>query len=265
MVEKSCRFYILLKRQEMLMNKKIVRIILWTVSVLTLSFICYLPMLLERYGIGVSPILTAAKYLFVIVPLMISVIFSAAHGELKRWLAVLFDEKIKTQEITICAVTGAAGLMLSFVYSLIANERDLFTNNYPTFSSVIVGSAYLFVTALAEESAWRGYLLNQLSDSKETPLALIYTSMVWAVWHIPMWTIRNSLGIGETALYFIWTLLLSFVLGKFFLTYKNITTAALLHMLFNICFIAPVYYNIVVLSLAAAAVFIVTVKKKHYI
>lgn len=246
------------------MNKKIfVRIVLWTISVWTLSFVCYLPILLEKKGIGVPPILTAAKYLFVIVPLVISVIFSAAHGEFKRWIAGLFAEKIKTKSIIFCALTGAAGLIFSFAYSLIASERDLFVKNYPTFLSVIAGSAYLFVTALAEESAWRGYLLNKLSDGKEIPFALIYTGIAWAVWHIPMWTIRNSLGIGETVLYFIWTVLLSFVLGKFFLTYKNVIATALLHMLFNICFIAPVQYNVGLLSLAAATVLVVAEKKKR--
>lgn len=246
------------------MNKKIfARTVLWIISVWTLSFVCYLPMLLIKNGIGVPPILNAAKYLFVIVPLVVSVIFSAAHGKFKRWIADLFAEKVKIKSIAFCAVTGAAGLMFSFAYSLIAGECDLFAKNYPTFFSVIAGSVYLFVTAMLEECAWRGYLLNTLSESKGTPAALIYTGIAWAVWHIPMWTIRNSLGVGETALYFIWTVLLSFVFGKFFLAYKNVIAAALLHMLFNICFIAPVQYNVGLLSLVTAAVLVAAVKKKH--
>ncbi|MBD5130381.1 MAG: CPBP family intramembrane metalloprotease [Ruminococcaceae bacterium] len=243
------------------MKKYFLTIVLWTVSVWTFSFVCYLPMLLENNGADVPKVLTAAKYLFVIVPLVLSVIFAAAHGELKKWLAGLFSERIKMKSLIFCAVTGAIGLAFSFAYSLIANESDLFVKNYPTFFSVIAGSAYLFLTALAEESAWRGYLLNKLSDGKETPFALIYTGIAWAVWHIPMWTIRNSLGIGETALYFLWTVLLSFVLGKFFLTYKNVIATALLHMLFNTCFIAPVQYNVVLLSLAVTVALVVTAKK----
>ncbi len=246
------------------MNKNIfVRIVLWTISVWAFSFVCYLPMLLEQNGIGVPPILTAAKYLFVVVPFVISVVFSSAHSEFKKWLTGLFAEKIKLKSLAFCAVTGAIGLAFAFLYSLIAKEQNLFTDNYPTFFSIIAGSAYLFVTALAEESAWRGYLLNKLSDGKGTPFALIYTGIAWAVWHIPMWTIRNSLGIGETAIYFIWTVLLSFVLGKFFLTYKNVITTALLHMLFNICFIAPVQYNVGLLCLAAATVLVAAAKKKR--
>lgn len=149
------------------------------------------------------------------------------------------------------------GLAFSFAYSLTASESDLFAKNYPTFFSVITGSVYLFITALAEESAWRGYLLNTLSDNKKTPFALIYTGIAWAVWHIPMWTIRNSLGVGETAVYFIWTLLLSFILGSFYLKYKNVIAAALLHMLFNTCFIAPVRYNVIFVGCAAVVMYFI--------
>ncbi|GEM_PF-4992289 len=230
--------------------------VLWTIIVWLISFICYLPILLEKNGTDVPKALTAFKYLFVIVPLAVSAIFAAYCRGFKKWLLGLFSEKIKARSIFFCAAAGAIGLAFSFVYSLTVNEPNLFTYSYPTFFSVIVGSAYLFVTALAEESAWRGFLLNGLSESGSTTFALIYTGIAWAVWHIPMWTIRNSLGLGETALYFVWTFLLSFVIGKFFLTYKNVITTALLHTLFNICFIAPVPYNTALLVLAAAAVFV---------
>ena len=234
----------------------------WTALVWTLSFVCYLPMLLENNGAEVPKVLTAAKYFFVTVPLMLSVFFAAARGELKKWLAGMFTERIKIKSMVFCAATGAIGLAFSFAYSLIENENDLFAKNYPTFFSVIAGSAYLFVTALAEESAWRGYLLSRLNDERK-PFALIYTGIAWAVWHMPMWTIRNSLAFGETAVYFVWTVLLSFVLGSFYLKYKNVMTAALLHMLFNTCFIAPVQWNVVLLGLTALATFVVTAVKKH--
>lgn len=81
------------------------------------------------------------------------------------------------------------------------------------------------------------------------------------VWHIPMWTIRNSLGFGETAAYVVWTVLISLILGKLYLINKNIIMTALLHMLFNTCFIAPVQYNIVLVG-AAELLVIVTRKRR---
>ena len=62
------------------------RTIIWTITVWTLSFACYLPTLLENDGVGVPKELTAAKYFFIIVPLAVSVVFAASHGEFKRRL-----------------------------------------------------------------------------------------------------------------------------------------------------------------------------------
>lgn len=243
-------------------NKKIyAEIAVWTMLVLVLSFACYLPMLLERNRVGVPRELSAAKYLFVIVPIAVSVFFAAGRGEFKKWLADLFSEKIRLKSILFCAVAGAIGLIFSFAYSLISENHDLFTNNYPTLLSVFTDAAYLFLTAMLEECAWRGYLLRRLSEDIGTPFSLIYTGIVWAVWHVPMWTIRNSLGFGETAAYLVWTVLISLVLGKFYLKHKNIITTALLHMLFNTCFIMPVSYNIILVGLSGT-VMLLTIRKK---
>lgn len=230
-------------------------ILVWTVLVWGISFACYLPTLLEKNGIAVPKVFISAKYLFVIVPLVVSVIFAVLRGGFKKWFTGLFAEKIRLKPILFCAATAAIGLSFSFVYSLIAGDRELFVNAFPSVLSVIAGCAYLFVTALAEESAWRGFLLNDSASERGEPFALIYTSVVWAVWHIPMWTIRNSLGAGETALYFSWTILISLVIGKFYLANKNLITTALIHMLFNVCFIAPVRYNVILAGVGVAVMY----------
>lgn len=217
---------------------------------------------MEKSNIDLPKAFIAAKYLFVIVPFVISIIFAALHNGLKKWFTGLFSEKIKLKSILFCAATGAVGLTFSFVYSLIANEQGLFANAFPSVLSVIAGCAYLFVTALAEESAWRAFLLNNLSTERGQPFALIYTGVVWAVWHIPMWTIRNSLGVGETALYFIWTILISLIIGKFYLENKNLITTALVHMLLNVCFIAPVQYNVILAGVGVAVMY-PTFARKH--
>lgn len=236
-------------------------IFVWTILVWGISFVCYLPTVLEKSGIDVPKAFVAAKYLFVIVPLVVSAVFAVCHGGLKKWFAGLFAEKIRPKPVLFCAAIGAVGLGFSFVYSLAASERGLFADAFPSVLSVIAGCVYLFVTALAEESAWRAFLLNNLSSERGELFALIYTSMAWAVWHIPMWTIRNSLGVGETALYFSWTILISFAIGKFYLTNKNLITTALVHMLFNVCFIAPVQYNVILAGIGAAVMCPVFVRK----
>lgn len=235
---------------------------LWIALVWSLSFVCYLPMLLEKSGVGVPEVFIAAKYLFVAVPLIVSVIFAAVSGEFIKWLRGMFAIKITKNPVIYCVAAGTLGLTFSLIYSFVEGNPNLFYDNYPTAISVVTGSIYLFFTAMLEEIAWRGYLLNTLSNNGKTHIALLCTGISWSVWHIPMWTIRNSLELGETALYFVWTFLISFVIGNLFITYKSVIPAALLHMLFNTCFIAPVQYNIVLIGFVIIVLLIIK-KKRH--
>lgn len=244
-----------------MVDKLYIKTAAWTAAVLALSFLCYLPMLLKNNGIQIPEALIFAKYLFVIVPLAVSVIFLSGHG-LKKWLRGLFSDRISIKPIFFCIAVGIIGLIFSLAYSLFSNDKELFIRNYPNFFSVITSGVYLFATALAEECAWRGFLLNELSDKKGALPALIYTGISWAVWHIPMWTIRNALDLKETAIYFVWTITVSVIIGVFFLSYKNVMTAALLHMLLNMCYIAPVRYNVFPAAGIAAVTIFLFIRKR---
>ena len=79
--------------------------------------------------------------------------------------------------------------------------------------------------------------------------SVIFVGVVWAVWHMPMWIIRNSLGIEQIICLCVWTLLVSVVLGITYCRCRNIMLIAVLHATFNICYLAPMQYNIVVLAI----------------
>lgn len=222
--------------------------LLWTALVLILSYLCYLPMFLGKNGIPVFQMALNLKYLFVIVPLAVSILFSFKHKCLKKWFLSLFAEKIKLQAILSCIILACIGLSFSAIYCLIVDEKDLFTNSYPTALAVVLSCSYLFATALLEEIAWRGFLLKKIAAVEGKKIALIYVGIVWAIWHIPMWTIRNSLEYKEILIYFIWTILISFILGIYFFIHKNILIVSLSHMIFNTCFIIPVKYSLILLG-----------------
>ena len=225
-----------------------IEVLLWTALVLILSFFCYLPMLLEQKGIHISTIGLGLKYLFVTIPALVSISFNLKYRYLKKWFYTLFSEKVNLQAIFSCIILGGIGLSFSFIYSLIVGEDDLFTSIYPTALAVVINCSYLFLTALIEEVAWRGFLLNKISAEKGKKIALVYVGVVWAIWHIPMWAIRNSLEFREILIYFIWTILISFILGMLFFKYKSILIISLSHMIFNTCFITPVKYNCILLG-----------------
>ena len=244
-------------------KKRNIEILLWTALVLILSYLCYIPMFLEKKGIHISRVGFNARYLFVTIPFVVSILFSFKKSNLKRWFLDLFAVKVKCQAIFSCVILGSVGLFFSLIYCMIVGDKDLFTSNYPTALAVVISCSYLFVTALIEEIAWRGFLLNKIAISKGKKIALIYVGMIWSIWHIPMWAIRNSLGFREILIYFIWTILISFVLGMLYYKNKSIIMVSLAHMIFNTCYIAPVKYNVILLGcLLLLSIFVFNKKDK---
>lgn len=224
--------------------------VLWAGLVLTCSSLCYLPMLLEQRGVPVWKWATAARYLFVLVPLMVSLVFVHKDGGIRGWIRSGFSGGGIVQAIAFCLAVGGAGLSFSYGYSQL-RDPALFSA-YPTIPSVLSACAYLLATALAEELAWRGFLLRRLCAARGMGAALIGTGILWTVWHVPMWAVRNGMGVREILLYAVWTLLASFLLGIHFRAYRNIGITALLHMLLNMCFPAPMAYQIPLLAVLLA-------------
>ena len=225
-----------------------IEVLLWTALVLILSCLCYLPMLLEQKGIHISRVGLGLRYLFVTIPALVSIFFNLKHKRIKNWFYTLFSEKATLQAIFSCILLGSIGVSFSIIYGLIVGEEDLLTSSHPAILSVVINCSYLFLTAMIEEIAWRGFLLNKISAEKGKKFALVYVGVAWAIWHIPMWAIRNSLKFKEISIYFIWTILISFILGMLFFKYKSILIISLSHMIFNTCFITPVKYNCILLG-----------------
>ena len=88
--------------------------------------------------------------------------------------------------------------------------------------------------ALIEEVVWRGYRLRIVAKNKKEMVAILFVSLEWAVWHIPMWTMRNLIGIGEIAFWILYTVIVGCVLGKSFMRYRNILVPIFLHDVFDV-------------------------------
>lgn len=140
----------------------------------------------------------------------------------------------------------AIGIFDSYCYSFIV-KTDVFKNEYLTVISLLTSCIYLLITVFVEEIAWRGFLLERLPFKKIK--SVLFVGAVWTVWHIPMWIIRNSLGIEQIICLCIWTLLISVVLGITYYQCRNILLITIMHATFNICYLAPIQYNIVVLAI----------------
>lgn len=188
------------------------------------------------------------KYGFVFIPAIISVLFLIHEHKLGKYLIDNF-KGITPKEIISCIIIVLVCISITWCYSLTLNV-DLFSNTYSSVASLLLNCVYLYGTALIEEMAWRGFLFQQVITEKKRIFSALFVGVVWAAWHIPMWAIRNSMGLAEIIPLFIWAVVLSIILGLFYHAFKNILSVALLHMVFNVCFLASPKYNIIIVLLA---------------
>lgn len=163
----------------------------------------------------------------------------------------MFSGEITIKHILTWIVFAIAGILISCCYSLIIRE-DMFQNTYLSIATLLTSSIYLFITAFVEEIAWRGFLLERISFKKKRGCSIIFVGIIRTIWHMPMWIIRNSLGIEEIAYLCIWTFLVSVVLGITYYKCRNVLLIAMPHVTFNICYLAPIQYNIAVLAIVIA-------------
>lgn len=223
----------------------------WVCAVYLVSFSCYVPMLLARSGAEVPGGLLALRYGFVLTPALVSGAFLLREHSLGAGLRRSF-KAVSLREAAACLLAALLGVLVTAVCSRLG-ETDLFHDAYPSAAALAAGCVYLFATAVIEEAAWRGFLLRRIAAVAGRSGGIVLTGVIWAVWHIPMWSIRNALGLADIVPLLIWALLISVVLGVFFDAFGNVLSAALLHTAFNVCFLAPIQYNIALLLLIVLA------------
>lgn len=86
------------------------------------------------------------------------------------------------------------GIVLPFVYIgipyaiywMMHPETMKLTINLNFFVVLIVGIPLSMVTALGEEIGWRGFLVPRLYKQVGLEKTLVFTSLLWAVWHLPL-------------------------------------------------------------------------------
>ena len=237
------------------------KIALWLLEVYALSFSCYLPMLLRQNGAAVPDALLSLKYLFVLIPALVSAVFLLREHSLKAcWLTHV--KKLSAKELCLLAATVLTGILTTCGYSL-CRHTGLFGSAYPTIGAFAAAGGYLFLTALAEELAWRGFLLDRVACGRRSAPSALLVGVLWGVWHIPMWTVRNALGPAEILPLLLWTVLVSLVLGRTWFRFGNLLSVALLHASFNVCFLAPAGWNNLVLLGIIILCYIIEKYKKN--
>lgn len=204
---------------------------MWIILVWIISGLCYMPLYFQKIGYQVPGILIQTRYIFVFVPLIISLVY-LGKASIKKWIYSLITHKARFGIIGIIIVVACTGIIGTYIFDKVALNGII-----NPFSM-----GYLFIMALIEECAWRGFRLEQLQTKR---CAILIVSLEWALWHIPMWVIRNSQGLIDVCVWIVYTVLVGIILGKCMTRYKNILAIAVLHTTFNVSFLMPVKGNVV--------------------
>lgn len=226
---------------------------MWIILVWILSTLCYLPLHFEKIGYSVPNALIQVKYLFVLVPILLSLLCVSTKTSINKWLHSLFVTKIENKAFIVCGVIAFCGIICTSIINV---------KEWKEMSSLF-GICYLFFMAMLEEIAWRGFFLESIRQKKTEGIAVLIVSIEWAIWHIPMWLIRNSLDINEVFLWLVYTVLIGNILGSCMIRYKNILVPIILHTIFNVCFLMPITKSIlIVLSIFIGSTILKNSKSK---
>lgn len=211
---------------------------MWIILVWVISTLCYLPMYFAGVGYIVPNTLIQMKYLFVVIPLFISLVCVKKEGRhIKKWFCNMLMQKAEIEAFALCSVIALCGISCTRILGKEAWNLE----------TILFNTLYLFLMATLEEIAWRGYRLDSLLK-KTSKLAILVVSFEWAIWHIPMWMIRNSLRGNEIPFWLVYTLCVGVILGKCMTWYKNILVPIILHTIFNICFLIPIEKNVIIVA-----------------
>lgn len=90
-----------------------------------------------------------------------------------------------------------------------------------------------FVTAIVEESVFRGYILTRLRGPLGEMGAIFATTIAWVVIHLPVLIFAYQMGIGDLGIRFLLTFVFGLGSSILFLRTKNIVSSILLHVLWS--------------------------------
>ena len=105
------------------------KLTLWVSVVYVLSFLCYVPTLLEQNGMIIPNGLLYLKYLYVCIPTIAAIFLLIYEQNIKVFFTRMFSGKITIKYILTGVICMAAGIFESYCYSFIV-KTDVFKNIY---------------------------------------------------------------------------------------------------------------------------------------
>ena len=176
--------------------------------------------------------------------------------EYKPFIKQIFKAKVNVRWYLFVIIVPFVLFSISFVINIytVRTGTQLFSKPIYYLIPAIV-SNILF--GGLEEIGWRGVLLPQLMKKFPIIISTLFTSLIWSLWHLPLWFI-NSLPQQNMNpfIFIILGLCFSLILTVIFSKTKSIFLCIITHSLFNsYCGIITMPFTNVILELILMLVF----------
>ncbi len=159
--------------------------------------------------------------------------FYADRMEFKCFLKQIIHVKVNVGwYIFILAVPLAQTFLPYFINSIITGKQQLIVLQpvYMLFAMIPV----MIIGGGLEELGWRGVFLPELLKKQSVLVSTIIVSIIWSVWHIPLWFIKGVSQYGSNFMEFAVAVVgLSLLLSIIYIKTESIFMCILFHSLVN--------------------------------
>lgn len=235
-------------------NKKRLWIYCGITFVITWLLIALIPLTGEAYG-GLFSTLLLAGCMFIptIGNVLTRIITKEGFKDFKlapKWKGNVKYYVLSYFIFTLLIFLGVALYFLVFRDSFDFYAMTTLTNgsmpvSFPTIGVYVLGAALLspiinIIPTLGEEIGWRGYLLYKLQNEYGTVKAIVFSGIIWGLWHAPMIVLGHNYGTGYWGypvsgilLMILWCTMLGTVEGYVTIKTGSVIPAAICHSAVN--------------------------------
>jgi membrane protease YdiL (CAAX protease family) len=217
----------------------------------SLSWLCWAPLVLAKHGLISSHPSQYLHFLGALGPALAALITARAHGGRSGLRSLL--ERLRAWRIPpiwhlVAWVSPGALLLVSVaVLYLIRGEPwdpALFGRSaeYPQLPGPVYWVASIVFYGFGEETGWRGYALPHLQQERSAFVATLFLSVIWALWHLPLFAFSPGLSRMGVAKILGWYF--SILTGAILFTWLmnstgSVLIAAVFHGTMDIVFVSP--------------------------
>jgi uncharacterized protein len=217
-----------------------------------ISWLIWLPLILQKLGINVLPILPKYHhYLGSFGPMIAALIvtyISAGWKAVKDLLKKLGNWKVNWKWYVVILVIPVLLVIVAGYTDEIINQQSFtmkgFSTNaaFPQFGPLAYFLFNFLTFGIGEETGWRGFALPALQKKYSALISTLILSVVWTCWHIPAFIYRplySQMDVSGIAGFFMSMLMGSVILTWLYNSTKgSLLIVAIFHTLIELMFMS---------------------------